>query len=77
MAPEDKAIRGVLTRTDAAGNLELATLVSILLCRLPVPARVLALAADIVSSSGAPQPGRGPRDGSHADRPAGLDGRRR
>ncbi len=55
-APDDKEIRAVLSRTEPAGSLALATMVSILLCRMPVPSRVLSLASDIVVSSGVRSP---------------------
>jgi hypothetical protein len=55
-AADDKAIRGVLTRTEPAGGLVLSTMVSVLLCRVPMPARVLALASDITGPAGPRSP---------------------
>ena len=44
--PADTAIRALLAQTEPHGGLALATMVAILLARLPVPARVLALASE-------------------------------
>jgi hypothetical protein len=55
-AADDKAIRGVLTRTEPAGGLVLSTMVSVLLCRMPMPARVLALASETGGSGGTRSP---------------------
>lgn len=52
--PGDGAIRDLLCRAEPHGGLALATMVSVLLARLPVPARVLALASDIATSARPP-----------------------
>ena len=44
--PADAAIRSVLAKAEPHGGLAVATMVAILLARLPVPARVLALASE-------------------------------
>ncbi|WP_158747219.1 hypothetical protein [Acidisphaera sp. L21] len=53
-APGDAAIRAVLSRTEPRGALAMTTLVSVLLARLPVPSRVLALAAEMPSHARSP-----------------------
>ena len=52
--PSDAAIRDLLSRTEPPGGLALATMVAILLARLPVPARVLAIASESAGPSRRP-----------------------
>ncbi len=58
LLPADPALRTLLAQTEPQGGLALATLVSILLARLPVPARVLALAAENASAGRNPAAAR-------------------
>ena len=55
-APGDAPIRGILTRTGPSGSMALATMVSVLLSRMPVPSRVLALASEIMVAGGTRSP---------------------
>ncbi len=49
--PADADIRALLVRTEPQGGLALATMVAVLLSRLPVPSRVLAIAAESAAAS--------------------------